>query len=835
MMTREYPRYALMAAALGFWIVLVSVGGMVGLYCLMGSLPSHSYFFVLHGCIFVGGHYFPLIGVAELGSRLAAKAPPSCSVSAGLLPLLPAILALAFLPAELARVPSPFAIFSGNLYMLQYLRTGACLLYALFLLAFCFSSHARKKTVAHGEEERPAAASDAGTAAQAYRRYLVAAVAVSIYFLPFCALVGMLFLKGYLDDLSPLFPMVIIGLCFGILAACGCWLAARAQAAAACLPGFKPLLLPALLFFCLSLPNVYFLFVGSVIPRNSAAWLIPAFLLTYVLFLLLFHTSAGAGKRKKPSGGQQPASPHGSDTTKKGYRHYLITAVVLSVFFLPFCAALNLYAVDGFFALCGSPFLVLSDGSPFVLKEIVGNLPFSGGILAAVVCCGLTVPAVCGGCLAARAQAAPTFSARYLPLLLLPLLFLSVLTLCACASFDTIPLYKLMTLTFALTYGLFLLAFRLGDRKQEPARGRRTGLSFPLLALAPFCVALAATLPAVLSNTVDGEEDAVRKPDFRHYVERFSPSRPDNDLALPAVPPSLRLAAPLPRLDGTLAALPLYAAAFQAVTCLDEDGRPLSAGERDKRLAGKGVSCSERYSLQRLIMFINEGADIFFGPPPSKDELDWLNALRRMPDVRPVAREGLVFFVHKDNPVKSLSREQLRRIYTGEITNWKDVGGRDERILPFQHEERDENQRMLEELILRGEEAAPPLREKYLLLPLTVDERVPRSMVARYRKRSNALGFGLRWYLDKWFPDGDFRLLAVDGVPPTDATLRDGSYPLTLPLCLIACRSLSVDGRAFRDWLLGPEGRDLIRRAGYLPWNDENDGRKAREDKEDVR
>ena len=102
MMTREYLRYALMAAALGFWLVLVSVGGMVGLYCLLGSLPRDSYFFVLLiGCIFMGGHYFPLIGVTELGSRLAAKAPLSCSVSAGLLPLLPAISALAFLPAGL--------------------------------------------------------------------------------------------------------------------------------------------------------------------------------------------------------------------------------------------------------------------------------------------------------------------------------------------------------------------------------------------------------------------------------------------------------------------------------------------------------------------------------------------------------------------------------------------------------------------------------------------------------------------------------------------------------------------------------------------------------------
>ena len=41
---------------------------------------------------------------------------------------------------------------------------------------------------------------------------------------------------------------------------------------------------------------------------------------------------------------------------------------------------------------------------------------------------------------------------------------------------------------------------------------------------------------------------------------------------------------------------------------------------------------------------------------------------------------------------------------------------------------------------------------------------------------------------------------------------------------MISCRPLDAESRAFRDWLLGPEGRDLIRRAGYLPWDEENDG-----------
>ena len=182
--------------------------------------------------------------------------------------------------------------------------------------------------------------------------------------------------------------------------------------------------------------------------------------------------------------------------------------------------------------------------------------------------------------------------------------------------------------------------------------------------------------------------------------------------------------------------------------------------------------------------------------------------------------------------MRSLSREQLRRIYTGEITNWQDVGGRDERILPFQHAEGDENQLLLEQLVVRDKAAAPPLWEESRLDPC--DSGTVRR-VAAYRNRPGALGFGLRSYLDKWFPDGDVRPLAVDGVPPTDASLRDGSYPLSLPLCMVSCRPLDDDSRAFRNCLLGPEGRDLIRRAGYLPWDNKNDGIKKGKDTQDAR
>ena len=92
MMTREYLRYALMAAILGFWLLFASIGlgwgGMLGIFYFLRLVPMWANLPCLLG-ILVGGACIPLIAVTALTRRLAVEAPQSCSVFAGLFPLLP--------------------------------------------------------------------------------------------------------------------------------------------------------------------------------------------------------------------------------------------------------------------------------------------------------------------------------------------------------------------------------------------------------------------------------------------------------------------------------------------------------------------------------------------------------------------------------------------------------------------------------------------------------------------------------------------------------------------------------------------------------------------------
>jgi phosphate transport system substrate-binding protein len=89
--------------------------------------------------------------------------------------------------------------------------------------------------------------------------------------------------------------------------------------------------------------------------------------------------------------------------------------------------------------------------------------------------------------------------------------------------------------------------------------------------------------------------------------------------------------------------------------------------------------------------------------------------------------------------------------------------------------------------------------------------------VAAYRNRNNALGYSFRWYATVLFANPDIRLLAVDGIEPTPENIQSGTYPLSVPVLAVTARPLSPQGKNLLDWILSPEGQDLLKRVGYVP------------------
>ena len=183
-------------------------------------------------------------------------------------------------------------------------------------------------------------------------------------------------------------------------------------------------------------------------------------------------------------------------------------------------------------------------------------------------------------------------------------------------------------------------------------------------------------------------------------------------------------------------------------------------------------------------------------------------------DQKAIGRDALVFIVNEDNPVQSLTRQQLRDIYAGKITNWKDVGGQDLDIVAFQRRSDSGSQTLFQKLLIQGGELMDPPTE---LAPTAMGELV--DSLAAYNNSANAIGFSVYYYIDQMYSQPGLRLLSVDGVMPSNDTLADGSYPLCNDFYAVIRPDAAADSpeRQLYDWLDTEAGQACIKKAGYVP------------------
>lgn len=261
-----------------------------------------------------------------------------------------------------------------------------------------------------------------------------------------------------------------------------------------------------------------------------------------------------------------------------------------------------------------------------------------------------------------------------------------------------------------------------------------------------------------------------------------------------------RLSGNIPTINGAYALYPLYAAVVQSLC-------PPGNYSRTVQTDGSDVTF-------RLLLGDWAGKsppDMIFSAPPSKKQ--WLDAEKRhlTYEITPFAKEAFVFFVPSTNPVSNLSQEQIRGIYSGRIRNWKEVGGPDIAIKPFQRNEGSGSQTMLQR-IMGNTPIMPPIKE---------DRRGGMgdiiNDVANYRNSKDAIGFTFRYFSTEMFRNGSIRLLSIDGVEPSMENIRNGCYPFLTDCCVITCRPRSENTRKIVEFLFSPAGQELIRKVGYTP------------------
>ena len=264
------------------------------------------------------------------------------------------------------------------------------------------------------------------------------------------------------------------------------------------------------------------------------------------------------------------------------------------------------------------------------------------------------------------------------------------------------------------------------------------------------------------------------------------------------------------RLDGATALYPIYASFVQNVWPEGTDGR---------RYSGNGygdIACSG--TIDAYVRLMKGEADVIFAAAPSEEQVELARNCGMEFHLTPIGREAFVFFVNSRNPVDGMTVSEVQGIYTGEITNWQEVGGKNQSIRPFQRAENSGSQSAL----LRLMEGLP-------LLEPEEEDRIDGmggiiQQVASYRNYKNAIGFSFRFYSTEMVQNGDIKLLALNGVAPIKETIRDGSYPISSEFYAVTCSPMGApapeteneDLAAFLAWILSDQGQTIIEKVGYV-------------------
>lgn len=253
----------------------------------------------------------------------------------------------------------------------------------------------------------------------------------------------------------------------------------------------------------------------------------------------------------------------------------------------------------------------------------------------------------------------------------------------------------------------------------------------------------------------------------------------------------------LPIIDGATAAFPVYSAFIHAVypeTTEIYDG----VFEYNNTVGGYELLAEKK-------------TDLFFGAAPSKEQIAYAEQNGTTFAYTQMGYEAFVFFVHKDNPIESLTLEQIKGIYSGQITNWKEVGGKNEKIVPFQRNEGSGSQSMLIRLMGDTPIMEPDKQTMVGAMGGIIEK------VADYKNKSTSIGFSFRYYVEGIIKNPDIKLIAIDGVAPTKENIRNGTYPIIAPVYAVTYEGNPKENvQKLINWILSEEGQYIIEQTGYV-------------------
>ncbi|MDD5687098.1 MAG: PstS family phosphate ABC transporter substrate-binding protein [Elusimicrobia bacterium] len=239
------------------------------------------------------------------------------------------------------------------------------------------------------------------------------------------------------------------------------------------------------------------------------------------------------------------------------------------------------------------------------------------------------------------------------------------------------------------------------------------------------------------------------------------------------------------------------------------------AEEFDKENPGENISVTGGGSGTGISAFVNNSCDIVSSSRKMTAEETALAVKNGItPKEYAVALDGIVVVVNPNNPVKKLTLEQLRDIFTGKIKNWKDVDGKDSNIVLLSREINSGTHVFFKEHVLRkGNPKGPEeFASSCLLLPSS------QAVADEVSQNSDAIGYYGMGYISK-----NQKIIAVAKnkgsayVEPSIETVQKNIYPISRPLFLYTKVDAKESIRKFVDFVFSKTGQEIVKKTDFVP------------------
>jgi phosphate transport system substrate-binding protein len=299
---------------------------------------------------------------------------------------------------------------------------------------------------------------------------------------------------------------------------------------------------------------------------------------------------------------------------------------------------------------------------------------------------------------------------------------------------------------------------------------------------------------------------------------RIAPFKENNGLAKLNNKPSLQILErdDMPRLDGATAAYPVYAAFAEAVYKGLGDyyevygKRVYDAFVSSDIYPYNIIKCSKTADAYNGL--INKQNDIIFTAEPSNAQLAAVKASGDEFVLTPIGNEAFIFFTNIKNSVNKLTMKQIQDIYSGKITNWKEVGGDNRSILPYQRPEDSGSQTIMQNKVMKGIKMISPTKETYAG---GMGEVI--TSVASYLNAKNAMGYSFMYYSSSMIKNNQIKYIAINDIMPSHETVKSRRYPFTIPLYAVTLKSnTNKNVKRLINWILTDEGQSIVEKTGYV-------------------